>query len=56
MKDGLPAAAENAHGYGCRSMRSIAEKRSGFYIFRTDGRIFTLSLALPLEKDPSIRV
>ncbi len=54
--DGLPAASENGHGYGCRSMRSIAKKRNGFFTFRTEGGVFTLRLALPLEKEPAVMV
>lgn len=50
IKDGLPTTAENGHGYGCRSMRSIAEKRNGFCDFKATDGVFTLRLVLPLEK------
>ena len=51
MKEGLPVSAEKDHGYGCPSMRSIAEKRNGFCTFKAAGGIFTLRVVLPLEKE-----
>ncbi|MDD3347831.1 sensor histidine kinase [Oscillibacter sp.] len=54
MKDELPVSTETGHGYGCRSMRSIAEKRNGFCTFKTEGGVFTLRLVLPLEKEPAV--
>ncbi len=50
MKDDLPVSTEKGHGYGCHSMRSIAEKRSGFCTFKAADGIFTLRVVLPLEK------
>lgn len=49
MKDGVPISPECGHGYGCRSMRAIAEKRKGFCIFRAVDGIFTLRVVLPME-------
>lgn len=53
MKDALPVSAEDGHGFGCRSMRSIAEKRNGLCSFKADGGVFTLRVVLPLEKQPA---
>ena len=49
MADGLPVSSEKDHGYGCRSMRSIAEQRKGFCTFRAVDGIFTLRVVLPME-------
>lgn len=50
MKDDLPVSKENGHGYGCRSMRFIAEKRNGFCIFKASDGIFTLRIVLPMSE------
>ncbi|MEG1683963.1 MAG: ATP-binding protein, partial [Oscillospiraceae bacterium] len=42
MEDETPTSTEIGHGYGCKSMRSIAEKRNGFCTFAAAEGIFTL--------------
>lgn len=47
MKDEIPTATEIGHGYGCKSIRSIAQKRNGFCTFHAADGIFTLRVVLP---------
>ena len=51
MKDDMPTTEEDSHGYGCRSMRAIAEKRNGFCTFKAQDGVFTLRVVLPMEKE-----
>ncbi|MEG2350887.1 MAG: ATP-binding protein, partial [Hungatella sp.] len=52
MKDEIPTATEIGHGYGCKSIRSIAQKRNGFCTFAATDGIFTLRVVLPMEGVP----
>ncbi|MEG1779590.1 MAG: ATP-binding protein, partial [Oscillospiraceae bacterium] len=54
MSEGVPSSIEKGHGYGCKSMRSIAQKRNGFCTFAAADGIFTLRVVLPIETEPSI--
>jgi len=47
MEDGLPVSPREGHGYGCRSIRSVAEKNRGLCAFEADNGLFTLRVALP---------
>ena len=49
MENGLPAAREAGHGYGCRSIASIVERHRGLYVFESTAELFTVRIALPLE-------
>lgn len=49
MENGLPVAQETGHGYGCRSIASIAERHRGLYEFKHAEGLFTLRVVLPLE-------
>lgn len=46
--DGLPASSRAGHGYGCQSIRSIAEQNRGLCFFEAEHGIFTLRVVLPL--------
>lgn len=48
MKDGLPLSALEGHGYGTRSIVSIADAHGGQAIFSADGGVFNLKIMLPL--------
>ncbi|MEG2198801.1 MAG: ATP-binding protein, partial [Anaerovorax sp.] len=50
MNGETPTSSQVGHGYGCKSMRSIAQKRNGFCTFVVADGIFTLRVVLPLEK------
>ena len=52
MADGLPENTAPGHGFGCRSIRYIAQHRGGLYTFRPENGIFTLQVVLPLPTDP----
>ena len=51
MNDGLPVSKhiETGHGYGCRSICSIAERNGGLCSFEAEHGIFTLRVVLPLK-------
>jgi len=49
MRDGLPVADREGHGYGCRSIRAICERYRGICIFEPENGLFTLRAALPLR-------
>ncbi|MGN1142125.1 MAG: sensor histidine kinase [Oliverpabstia sp.] len=51
MQNGLPVSSRNGHGYGCRSIRSIAEHHQGLYSFEPHNGIFTLRVILPLKDE-----
>ena len=48
MRDGLPVSERAGHGYGCRSIQTIAERRGGLCEFRARGGIFSMQLMLPI--------
>lgn len=48
MQDGLPVSHQKGHGYGCRSIRSIAEQNGGLCTFEPEHGVFTLRVMLPL--------
>ena len=48
FRDGLPASGREGHGYGCRSIRTIAQARHGLCEFKAEDGIFTLRAAVPL--------
>ena len=49
MQDGLPISNQDGHGYGCRSIRTIAEHHRGLCSFEPKGGVFTLRVMLPME-------
>ena len=49
MRDGLPVSERAGHGYGCRSIQTIAERRGGLCEFRARGGIFSMQLVLPVK-------
>lgn len=48
MRDGLPVSDQEGHGYGCRSIRTIAQHHQGHCTFEAAGGIFVLRAVLPL--------
>ena len=54
MRDGLPVAGREGHGYGCRSIRSIAEQNRGICMFEAEHNLFILRVALPLAKSSNV--
>lgn len=50
MRDGLPLSDREGHGYGCRSIRTIAEHHRGLCSFEPENGVFTLRVVLPAEK------
>lgn len=53
MRDGLPVSDREGHGYGCRSIRTIAEQYRGICAFEPEGGLFTLRVALTLDTVPN---
>jgi len=50
IRDGLPVSEEEGHGYGCRSIQSIAQRCGGLCSFGTKDGIFTFRSAFPLTE------
>ena len=48
FRDGLPAAAQQNHGHGCRSIQTITQTHQGLCAFSAEGNVFTLRVALPM--------
>ena len=48
FRDGLPETARPNHGYGCLSIRTIAQLHRGLCDFKAENGIFTLRVALPI--------
>ena len=49
MRDGLPASNRKGHGYGCSSIRTIAERNHGLCEFKAERGVFTLRMVLPVR-------
>ncbi len=50
MENGLPVSDRAGHGYGCRSIRSIAQRAGGICDFSARDGLFRLQLALPVRE------
>lgn len=48
MQDDLPVSAYDGHGYGCHSIRAVAEKHHGLCSFEAKNGIFIVRVAIPL--------
>lgn len=53
LHDGLPVSSLEGHGYGCRSIRTIAERFHGICSFEPENGIFTLRIILPIPEKSS---
>ena len=49
MENGIPISSQEGHGFGCRSIAAIAEKRRGFSTFKAEDGIFTLRVVIPMN-------
>lgn len=49
MENGVPFTKEVDHGFGCKSIQSIAKARKGLCEFSLQDEIFTLKVVLPFE-------
>ena len=49
MRDGLPLSAVENHGYGCSTIRAIAEYHRGHCLFEPKNGVFMLRVVLPLR-------
>lgn len=48
IQNGLPISNQPGHGYGCRSIRAIAEQHRGMCSFDAENGIFSLRIILPI--------
>ena len=55
MQNGLPVSDREGHGYGCRSILSIAQRAGGICDFSASDGLFRLQLALPVTASGSDR-
>ena len=51
MQDGLPVSRREGHGFGCRSIRSIADQHGGMCTFEPASGMFVLRVVLPVQSD-----
>ena len=51
MRNGIPVSNRVGHGYGCRSIQAIAQRRGGLCQFRTEGGTFLLQVMLPVHTE-----
>lgn len=49
LRNGLPVSNRKGHGYGCQSIRSIAEQNSGICMFEAEHGVFTMQVVLPIN-------
>ena len=49
MRNGVPISDEAGHGYGCRSIQTIAQQRGGLCQFRAEDGVFQLQVMLPVK-------
>ena len=49
LRDGIPVSDQAGHGYGCRSLKTIAERHGGLCTFSAENGIFLLRLMLPVK-------
>lgn len=49
LQNGLPVTDEAGHGYGCRSIQAIAQRRGGLCQFLAEDGTFLLRLMLPVR-------
>ena len=49
MRNGVPISNEAGHGYGCRSIQTIAQQRGGLCQFRAEDGVFQLQVMLPVK-------
>ena len=49
MCEGLPVSDRAGHGYGCRSIRAIAQRRGGLCQFLAEDGTFLLRVMLPAK-------
>ena len=49
IRNGLPVASRDGHGYGCHSIQTIVQRNGGHCAFVAEAGVFTLRLILPLR-------
>ena len=54
MRNGLPVSGREGHGYGCRSIQSIAAQNGGLCTFDAEQGVFTLRVMLPLKDQSAV--
>ena len=50
IQDGLPVTVREDHGYGCKSIRAVAQRHRGFSLFEAEDGVFILRVGLPLPR------
>ena len=48
MQDGIPVSGREGHGFGCRSIRTIAQRNSGLCMFTAQNGEFCMQVMLPV--------
>ncbi len=48
MQDGIPVSGQEGHGFGCRSIRTIAQRNGGLCMFTAQNGEFCMQVMLPV--------
>ena len=48
MQDGIPVSGREDHGFGCRSIRTIAQRNGGLCVFTAQDKEFCMQAVLPV--------
>ena len=51
FKDEMPVSDREGHGYGCQSIRAIAQQHRGVCLFEAENGVFVLRGVLPMNSD-----
>ena len=51
IDNGLPLSDRDGHGYGCRSIQSVAQHNAGLCSFEAEDGVFTLRVMIPLPAE-----
>lgn len=49
LQDGVPVSDRDGHGYGCRSIQAVANRRGGICEFKTERGVFCLRFMVPVK-------
>lgn len=52
----MPQASRNGHGYGTKSIMSIAKEHQGMAVFQAENGVFSLMVTIPMQNNTDIKV
>lgn len=54
--DNMPQASRNGHGYGTKSILSIAKEHQGMAVFQMENGVFSLMVTIPMQSNTDLKV